>query len=596
MGKGKKTKAQLEKPEKARSSKSGKTPKGTETTILQHAFEATPAILVGALVVLQGGYYAGATCVIALVGLLAFLVINVASRRLSRQNAEEASAKRLSMPFPPIFLALIAIVFLVSSFAHGMSVTMLLETASWFAVAGMSLTCMQQTSQSRRRMLDNMALVGTVLSALGVLMFVGLLNFEGTVNAGRLMFTFQYANTAGLFFAVIAVLGLCSSRKGYRYASIVPIAALLMTKSAGSIILFIFAVIAIVLKYALDEKPDKRLVIGMAAGTFAVAIASFAFLHDRFAQVAQTFIERIVQMCDALSLFASNPLLGIGPDCWQFAYPIMQTAQYQAANVHCSYLQVALDGGAVALLLMIALIVLGVRALLIKREFAAIVCTLMMVVHAALDIDFQFSSSLLLLAMLVSIPTYANSDDTHGIGFVLGTRKHTVLCSFVAACALIGSIGGIVCDMRFGDLQNACIKSDTETALTLFHSDQLLFNDEAARAQMVGALFAIGDFESVIDETQDEGILSSSAQLYRAISLCEYNHYDGESLGALSYVLERYPYDVELYDAVRSYIIDRDLGSEFIAMFNEHAKHANELYIEGRASWLANQEQIELIT
>ena len=150
--------------------------------------------------------------------------------------------------------------------------------------------------------------------------------------------------------------------------------------------------------------------------------------------------------------------------------------------------------------------------------------------------------------------------------------------------------------MRAGELKNACAHYDVDNALALYHSDQMLFNDEAARAQIIGALFSIGDFPSVIDETQDEDMLSSSAQLYRAISLCEYNHYDSESLGALSWVLERYPYDVELYDAVRSYIIDRDLGSEFIAMFNEHAKHANELYIEGRASWLANQEQIELIT
>ena len=59
------------------------------------------------------------------------------------------------------------------------------------------------------------------------------------VSSGRLMFTFQYANTAGLFYAVTATILLCSSSRRRRVLAAAPIVALLLTQSIGVIGVFL---------------------------------------------------------------------------------------------------------------------------------------------------------------------------------------------------------------------------------------------------------------------------------------------------------------------------------------------------------------------
>ena len=629
MAKAKKQKANQAGSRPSKASKPSKAPApssacGQGPDAVRRVCEIVPAVLVGALVLFQGGYYAGATCVIALVSLVVLAVFAIMRKNAGLVPAGESARSGgsggsgrsgglplpLPLPLAPLLIALIGMLHLASALVHGATATMLLECATWFAVAGMSLWCVRGSASSRTRMLDDLAAVGAVLAVSGILMFVGLLPFEGTVNAGRLMFTFQYANTAGLFFGVVAILCLCSSRKRYRLMALLPVIALGMTQSAGALAMFLVALIAVGVRYAVVEKPDRRLVLGAAVAGVAVFAAAIVLLQARLAQAAQTFVERIVQMLDALAVLGGNLVLGIGPDSWQFTYPTVQTAQYRAADVHCSYLQVALDGGVLAALVLVALIVVGVWVLVRMRDFRGVVCVLMIAAHAAFDFDFQFASIVVLLAMLVSVPdgalggatggapagasNGANGEKAAPVGRAVSSRARAAACWAVAACALAGCVVGVYLDTRMGEVQTACARGQADEAAALLESVPLLADDLSLRVQVVGALLAAGDYDAVLVEAQGYERTLGSIGLYRAISLSELGR-SGEALDAFEQLLEDFPYDVDLYEAVRAYGEERTLGDEFAQMYNVRAAHANELAASGHAAWLGNQEQVGLI-
>ena len=537
--------------------------------------------LVCALVLFQGGYYAGATCVIGFVGAIAYILFAIIRN------------ERRVCPWPTLALLGTAALYLISSFAHGATLTMLQTTATWFAAAGMSLWCVQETAGDKRRALDVLSSVGVVLAAAGIAMFAGLIPIEGAVNAGRLMFTFQYANTAGLFFAVIAVLCLCGSQRWRRVAAIVPIAALLLTKSVGAIAVFAIAAVVIAVRWVRENHPKPVLAVGGALAVVAVCAAVVVLFRDRFAQAAQTFIERGIQMLDAGSLLATNPLAGIGPGQWQFAYSAAQTAQYQAADVHCSYLQVALDAGAVAALVLLVMAAFGVWRLVRNGEFAAALGAGMIAVHALVDFDFQFSAIVVLTVLLIATPLDAQDDEARGVGrFAL--RGHPALCWVAAACALVASCGAVYLDLQAGALQNASVRHDAEKAVALYDSGVFMQGDVAMETFVASALYQSADFQGTADFVESLASEDEALAMYHALAQIGLGD-DDAARETLSSALYQHPYNVDFYEAVRSCIVDNGLDARYAEAFNEQAGRATELSQAGHASWLSNQKAVEPI-
>ena len=445
-----------------------------------------------ALVVFQGGYYAGAVCVIGMVGLLAYIVCMALRKAM------------LAFPLSTAFLLVIAALLLVSALAHGATVTMLLEAAAWFALAGVSLWCVFESERDKRRMLDMLVVAGAVLSFAGIAMFVGVLPVEGSANAGRLMFTFQYANAAGLFFAVIAVLGLCSTNHRLRFAAALPIVALMLTQSVGAIVVFVFALAVLGIRSVRRGEIGAKPVIATAAIAIAACVAVVVVMPGRIVQASQTFIERVIQMSDGLGLLASNAALGIGPDQWQFAYPAIQTAQYRAADVHCSYLQMALDAGIVAALVLVAMLVWGAIRLFRQGDFACGLGVVMVAAHALFDFDFQFGALVFLAALLMAgrIPVAEEGKSSrmaHGAAFA--GKAATALCWIVAFCTLAASCAGVYLDTRAGAVQNASAQGDAKAVASLLDSSTLLGNDPDMQLYLSSALLESADYEGVIAAT-----------------------------------------------------------------------------------------------
>ena len=334
--------------------------------------------LLGVLVLWQGGYYAAASCVVGLLaaGCAAFSAI-VSARARGRRDGSIAI---------PLLIAGVGACSLASSAVHGLTLTGVAESAPWFAVAALTFLHAVLPDAARARTMRAVVWLGVAIAVLGLALMSMPGGVEGAVNAGRLQFPFQYANTSGTFFAACALLALGSESARLRRAASFPLAALLFTQSAGACGLFACALVALCAcrwrEGAFVHVAEAAALTACAAGAFvlclvvgtgwALAAAAGAFAAGslavrrlaraknarrtalfacallvactlacvealaqtgRAAQAGRTFVERLVQMGDAAAVVAANPALGIGPDVWRFLYPYVQSAQYTATSV-----------------------------------------------------------------------------------------------------------------------------------------------------------------------------------------------------------------------------------------------------------------------
>lgn len=565
--------------------------------------------LICALVLFQGGFYPGANCMLGLLAGIGYLVLHL--------------LRKQTPALPPFSLALaaIALLYLMSALVHGPAACMLQEATKWFALAGLSLWCTFDNGQQKRQTLDSFAIAGTVLAGLGILMFVGVVPLEGAVNAGRLMFTFQYANAAGLLFAVVALLALASERRELRWVSVVPLVALVLTQSVGALIVCACGVAALAMR-AWRQGVVQTKALAAGVGVALVACVAFAILaHDRVAQAGQTFVERIIQIADAVSLLPAHAVLGIGPEQWQHAFPYVQSARYYAADVHCSYVQLALDAGVLAAAVLVAALAWSLWRLAKTGDAVSCIALAMVALHMVFDFDARFSAIVLLAALLAACPraeelpshnkTVGESPDAQLAPNRAFAHVGPVACWVLAACALAASAWGLSLDMRMGAVQNAAALLDADRTVSLAKDDALLSNDPVVATRVAEALYATGDFASVITETdsvaerfralrQNEAATSSqnwppsAPLLYRAAALYHEGDQDA-SLELIAELLDAQPFSGDLYEAMRQFIVEEGAPQRFVDAYNTAVSRSNDLAATGRASWLVAQEMHDAI-
>ena len=143
--------------------------------------------LLGVLVLWQGGYYAAASCVVGLLaaGCAAFSAI-VSARARGRRDGSIAI---------PLLIAGVGACSLASSAVHGLTLTGVAESAPWFAVAALTFLHAVLPDAARARTMRAVVWLGVAIAVLGLALMSMPGGVEGAVNAGRLQFPFQYANT-----------------------------------------------------------------------------------------------------------------------------------------------------------------------------------------------------------------------------------------------------------------------------------------------------------------------------------------------------------------------------------------------------------------
>lgn len=425
------------------------------------------AVVVGALVLAQGGFYPAPVLIAGVASVAAVIAILVMRRRSSdvlraRKTVRAQLREDRRVLWCPGFLAaaflFISCLSFASSLVHGLGAEGLGNAGCWLSLAVFAYLCQVITEPQRAVALDGLGWFIVLTAGMGALAAAGGLPPEGTMAAGRLCILFEYSNATGMWFGMGAMVLLASSDKRLNALVPAPLLALFLSESVGALAVTLLALgvaaalfsrrgdwwrlmclaagwigamggfgvylaapsagIALVAGTAAVllwaefgwKKRDKERVLAVAGrilGLAAVVVTVVAIVAiivvepARWAQAQGTFVERLVQIRDGLTLLASDPMLGVGPGRWAELYPAVQTVEYVATVNHCSYLQIALDAGPMAPIALVAALSFSVfqRGREGRPLWAAAV--VMLLVHSVFDFDLSFFALLFMAVLLV---------------------------------------------------------------------------------------------------------------------------------------------------------------------------------------------------
>lgn len=518
-------------------------------------WSAAPAALLAMLLALQGGYYPAA--------------MGIASIALAALSCARAIRDRARKPHAPLIASAAFAICLLAwcaarPFLDGIASYETLSAISRPALAIATAAYWLQLSQDEKHSAIKLVTYeGVLFSIVALLMFAGVLPYPGAVVDGRLQFTFQYANTAGTYFAVITCLAWTQGCARTTKALIVPpLVCTLLTQSMGT-----FAVIAILgCAWALKRLKLTRMkrenasqtktttsriaiaVLGVAAlVVFAVCIGA----SDRLDSALQTGAERLIQTIDGTRALASEPLIGIGPQQWRVLHPFLQSAQYTANVIHNSYLGFALSYGLIGIALA-ALCILTIWKGTTRTEEDQIPGThgaaALLLLHAVVDFDLAFGSIIMLLVLALlsnrqpvttepaaACPIDAADRATGAAGMVLGIA---LLVSGASAFAL---------DVRQNQVLSDIHALDQQAIAQQVAADPFARRDQTVRTELYQCCTTPEQCEAALGLQRSTPITVSTPGLM-AFARCLYivDRPEGAELMLLS-TLQAQPYNVAAY-------------------------------------------------
>lgn len=589
-------------------------------------------VVVAVLTLFQGGYYSDSALIAGLVSLVAGIAIVLAFRGV-RDN--------LSFPLYAVLLAGIGIFSLVGALFFGITSSALSDSLVWFAVAGFALLSMLIKNDQRSFLYCLLGWAGVATSIIALLMCSGIIPYLGAESDGRLQASFQYANTAALWFVVTFVFAVLSEDRRLRVAAFFPLLAVFLTQSMGTLAIFAIVILALLIYWQRNDQVGRMCAFFMllicavasTAASIVVGISEFPwcvvpaaaigfvlllalrrffglplekwfvshasasiglivfsvvvmcgllvvfFITGRLFSAWMDFVERIVQMSDAITVLGISPLVGLGPEGWEASFQYIQSAQYYATSIHNSFLQVAIDAGLVGLALFVALIVLGLRAAIKSLDTAALFGISIIVVHMLIDFDLQFCSIAMLLVLLLP----KNSDPEQG-----GSLLVRVSFALVSVVVAIGCCVGLWSWQQRMEVSTLIESGETAIAEEKMSADPLLNNDMELRSALLLALCQLGDLDNAValyrswqDPTSDQGTMAAMA-LYEA----------GDQLGAEQVLLDQMdlkPHNVRLFEAAETLFEEHGLSEVSEQRYQEVRTKANQP-VSGIGSLLQNQK------
>lgn len=551
-------------------------------------------IAIAFLVLAQGGFFPLASCA---VGCIACVVAGIVWLRKPHRTD--------GLPIIPLLFLGMALAYAASALASGTSLTTLSETGVWTTCAGAAFLAAAQDPQKRAFWTKVLAWFGVATAIAGVFVCSGLIPLVGGMVGARLQFTFQYANAAAAWYGICAFLCLLSPDERLRAAAALPIAALLLTESGGGTIVFALAFLAVCLHWVraaqwnrlfeslvqlvlaaalflathatmspltllplavaivacwwlhkgfplIEERLNTRIASFVLAGIALVsAIAVVLLLPDRIADALSSIGERSHHVQDGLSLWLTQPILGVGPDNWQYLYQYIQSAPYYTTVVHCSYIQILLDAGAIGLIFFAAACILGVRALIHNWKDgnsrngwagAELMAVLFLLAHSALDFDMQFTSLALALVALLSAPQGPRSNGK-GLKGLIASLLCLIVCLPICAAGLLCASSSMAIDL-------AETSGDYAMCEKLFEGNLLAQSDVAAQSHYLASLYGEERYDDVVNVYSKLLAPTDRDTLLTALS-CYYNQDRSQATAILIERLENHPYDSEfLSDAL----------------------------------------------
>lgn len=569
-----------------------------------------PATILAALIAFQGGYYP-ALCALAVIVFsllaLARAVVRRGKWKAFATTGAGASRNEKSGRTPPLLAisAAIAICLLAWCAARplldGIASYETLAAMARPALAIATATYWLQLSQAEKHSaIQLIAYEGVLFSVVALLMFARVLPYPGAVVDGRLQFTFQYANTAGAYFAVMSCLVWSQARtRTTKALAAMPLACTLLTQSMGT-----FAAAAIigcvwVLKMLKQTRMKQEnasqtkttttkiaiAVLGIGAlAVFAVCIGA----PDRLDSALQTGAERLIQTMDGTRALTAEPLIGIGPQQWRVMHPRVQSAQYTANVIHNSYLGFTLSygliGTALAVLCMVTLWKGTLKATEDRIPGTHAAATLLLI-HALVDFDLSFGSAIVqLVLMLLSNRAPASSESA------LGSPANTITHVSVAAYAVLGiallasGASALSFDVRENQFLSDIQALGPHAASPQIAADPLARNDQTVRTRLYESCTTPDECEAAI-ELYDAFPLAVATPGMTALARCLYTvDRPEEAELVLLRALQDQPYNVAAYTQAADLFARHDVSEQT----EQHYETLRTRSIDYLATWPAN--------
>lgn len=566
-------------------------------------WSVAPAALLAMLLALQGGYYPAA--------------MGIASIAFAALSCAQAIRDRARKPHAPLIATVAIAVCLLAWCAarpllDGIASYETLAAMARPALAIATATYWLQLSQAEKHSaIQLIAYEGVLFSVVALLMFARMFPYPGAVVDGRLQFTFQYANTAGAYFAVMSCLIWSQARTRAAKALVTaPIICTALTQSMGT-----FAVIAIVgCAWALKNLKLTRLkrdnatqtkastskiaiaVLGIGAlAVFAVCIGA----PDRLDSALQTGAERLIQTMDGTRALASAPLIGIGPQQWRVVHPLLQSAQYTANVIHNSYLGFTLSygliGTALAVLCMVTLWKGTLKATEDRIPGTHAAATLLLL-HALVDFDLSFGSVIMLLVlMLLSNRAPASSESA------LGSPANTITHVSVAAYAVLGiallasGASALLFDVRENQFLSDIQALGPHAASPQIAADPLARNDQTVRTRLYESCTTPDECEAAI-ELYDAFPLAVATPGMTALARCLYTADRPEEAElVLLRALQDQPYNVAAYTQAADLFAHYDVSEQTEQRYETLRTRSLDYLAAWPANLLNNQQELPRI-
>lgn len=540
--------------------------------------------------ILQGGFYVNVSVIVSVAVYIAFLIKG------------KVSVKEV------LILSAVYALMLVSCAVGGFSVFGVQRSipAVCCVLYGFSV----RAYADKYSILKYVMFFAAALSGVCILSYCGLFfEISGNVSAGRMNMTFQYANAAGIFNAVMLMLAMTELKQYERRLAPLFLTAVFLTKSVGALAVcfvgvcilwykkcinakkaelgIVAAVISVILilsrKYAnipvaavgctvlavycIFSKETERFNAKIYVMLFAAVLLAAIIVAPKTVSSAQTFAERIIQIKDGLSCCIQNRFLGIGNGNWQYMKGYFQSAQYEAVIIHSTPIHFMVEYGILPTIAVAGIVIIGIHRA-DKLEVKVILA--MLALHYMFDITGSFQALNLLFALL-----YAYSSDRPVNSAKNGKIAFSVLTAAVVGVSVFATaLSQIIdTDMIAGNYKKVCH--------TYTKYENILKNDKETTQKYYMAKYFDGDMK---------GVLSYKAPyMWKEMVFTQIKAYSDEQteekLDLLLETAQKQPYCVEYYNA--AYELLPYVGGEYAERYNELAERAN-----SKKSLLKNQKKI----
>ena len=211
--------------------------------------------------------------------------------------------------------------------------------------------------------------------------------------ANRLGGFFQYPNTFALYLLIGIIILIYKSK--YKKEDYINLAILFIgILLTGSRSIFIFTIITLGILILQRKELRKKVLVGASSALIIGGIVSIMTNNyqniGRFLTISlnsSTLLGRLLYYKDGLKLLIQNPF-GLGYMGYYYIQPQIQTGVYTTKFVHNDFLQMALDCGLFALVIILVLIVSGIISKNISRRNKSII--LVIALSSLLEFNFQF--------------------------------------------------------------------------------------------------------------------------------------------------------------------------------------------------------------